>query len=142
LLEDGTYPVPERTREEAVDTLVAKAQELESLVESLVTAARIEGGTLPRNPVRLDVGQAVRDAADRARPRARLEGARIELRVPAGGPAGRADRGHVARILDNLLNNALTYSQSPACVTLELRATDPIEVAVEDRGHGIPADPH
>jgi signal transduction histidine kinase len=53
-----------------------------------------------------------------------------------------ADRGHVARILDNLLNNALTYSPSPACVTLELRATDPIEVAVEDRGSGIPADQH
>src|SRR5204862_4673496 len=64
MLEDGTYPVPDRTRAEAVDTLVAKAQELESLVESLVTAARIEGGTLPRRPVRLDAAQAVREAAD------------------------------------------------------------------------------
>jgi len=52
----------------------------------------------------------------------------------------RADRGHVARILDNLLNNALTYSESPASVTVELRPRDPIEVAVEDLGQGIPPD--
>src|SRR5262249_55384434 len=41
LLEDGTYPVPDRTRAEAVETLVSKAQELESLVESLVMAVRL-----------------------------------------------------------------------------------------------------
>ncbi|HEY7201503.1 MAG TPA: GAF domain-containing protein [Candidatus Dormibacteraeota bacterium] len=140
MLEDGTYPVPERTRSEAVDTLVAKAQELESLVESLVLAARLEGGTVLRVPVRLDLGGAVREAAERARPRAHLEGATIEQRVPKGAAVVSADRDHVARILDNLLNNALTYSPHPAHVTLELRPGDPVEVAVHDRGHGIPAD--
>ena len=142
LLEDGTYPVPDRTREEAVDTLVRKAQELESLVETLVTAARLEGGTLPSAAAPLDVGEAVREAIERVRPRARLEGAEIELRAPEGGVVARADRGHVARILDNLLNNALTYSESPASVTVELRRRDPVEVAVRDLGQGIPADHH
>jgi signal transduction histidine kinase len=142
MLEDGTYPVPVRTREEAVDTLVAKAQELETLVEALVVAARLEGGTLPRDAGALDVAQAVRDAAERIRPRARLEGAAIELRLPDRPVAATADGGHVARILDNLLNNALTYSQQPACVVLELRAGDPVEVAVRDSGLGIPADQH
>jgi signal transduction histidine kinase len=47
LLEDGTYPVPDRTRAEVVDTLVSKAQDLESLVDSLVMAARLEGRSLP-----------------------------------------------------------------------------------------------
>ena len=143
MLEDGTYPVPERTREEAVETLVAKAQELETLVESLVMAARLEGGTLPRTPVALDVGRAVREAAERARPRARLENASIELRLPGGvRPVASADAGHVARILDNLLNNALTHSAGPARVTMEVRSSDAIEVAVSDRGQGIPADQH
>jgi signal transduction histidine kinase len=142
LLEDGTYPVPDRTREEAVDTLVQKAQELESLVETLVMAARLEGGTLPSVVAPIDVAQAVREAVERARPRARLEGARIDVRAPEGGVVARADRSHVARILDNLLNNALTYSESPACVTVELRPRDPVEVAVRDLGHGIPPDHH
>jgi signal transduction histidine kinase len=138
LLEDGTYPVPERTRAEAVQTLVSKAQELESLVESLLMATRLEGGTLPSTTVELDVRQAVREAVDRVKPRARLEGARIDVRAPDRGLVARADRGHVARILDNLLNNALNYSPNPASVTVELRSSDPVEVAVADQGHGIP----
>jgi signal transduction histidine kinase len=142
LLEDGTYPVPDRTREEAIETLVQKAQELESLVETLVMAARLEGGTLPSAAAQLDVSQAVREAVERARPRARLEGAQIDVRAPESGVVARADGGHVARILDNLLNNALTYSESPACVTVELRPDDPVEVAVRDLGQGIPADHH
>jgi GAF domain-containing protein len=47
LIEDGTFPVPERTREEAVETLVSKARELEKLLDSLVTAARLESRSLP-----------------------------------------------------------------------------------------------
>jgi signal transduction histidine kinase len=142
LLEDGTYPVPDRTREEAVDTLVRKAQELESLVETLVTAARLEGGSLPRSIAPLDVAQAVREAVERVRPRARLEGAQIDVRAPECDVVARADGGHVARILDNLLNNALTYSESPASVTVELRPRNPVEVAVRDLGQGIPPDHH
>ncbi|HEY4025098.1 MAG TPA: GAF domain-containing protein [Candidatus Dormibacteraeota bacterium] len=142
LLEDGTYPVPDRTRAEAVDTLVSKAQELESLVESLVVAARLDGGTLPRSDGEMDVGQAVREAVGRILPRARLEEARIDLRIPELGVVARADRGHVARILDNLLNNAVTHSPQPASVSIELRQCDPVEVAVRDQGHGIPADQH
>jgi signal transduction histidine kinase len=142
LLEDGTYPVPDQTREGPVETLVSKAQELESLVETLVMAARLEGGTLPNASTELDMAQAVREAVERARPRARLEGARIDVRTPARGVVASADSDHVARILDNLLNNALTYSEGPASVTVELRPDDPIEVAVRDFGQGIPPDHH
>ncbi len=142
LLEDGTYPVPDRTREEAVETLVAKAQELESLVEVLVLSARLDGGSLPRSAVPMDVGRAVREAVDRAYPRARLENASIEVRVPASGPVASADEGHVARILDNLLNNALNYSPTPAHVVVEVREGPPVEVAVRDRGNGIPPGEH
>jgi hypothetical protein len=47
LLEDGSHPIPDRTPAEVVDTLVSKAKDLESLVDSLVMAARLEGRSLP-----------------------------------------------------------------------------------------------
>lgn len=142
LLEDGTYPVPDRTRVEVVDTLVAKAQELESLVEALLTTARLDVGTPFSSRTELDLGQCVRDAEVRLRPRARLEGARVDVRLPADDLWAPADRGQVARILDNLLNNALTYSVRPATVEIEVRPGPPVEVAVRDGGHGIPAEQH
>jgi len=142
LLEDGTYPVPDRTRAEAVETIVGKAQELESLVELLVVAARLEGGGLPHAADELDMVREVAEALERVRPRARLEGARLSTRVRGGQHAATADRAHVALILNNLLNNALTYSPAPADVTVEVRDGEAVEVAVLDRGHGIPSDEH
>jgi len=143
LLEDGTYPVPDRTRAEAVETLVSKAQELESLVESLVMAARLEGRSLPLAVGELDMAHEVAEAVERARPRARLERARLSARQIGSGGVAAADRSHVALILNNLLNNALTYSPVPAEVTVEVRGVDDaVEVAVVDRGHGIPLEQH
>jgi signal transduction histidine kinase len=140
LLEDGTYAVPERTREEAVPTLVAKAEELESLVEVLLTTARLDVGGLPRSAVELDLVEAVREAVERLVARARLEMARVEVELPDHPVLTRADRDHVARILDNLLNNALSYSSLPATVTITLRPGDPVAIAVRDRGRGIPTE--
>jgi signal transduction histidine kinase len=139
LLEDGTYPVPDRTRDDVVQTLVGKALELDALVETLVLSARAEAGALPAAPCPLDVCAEVREATARIAARARLEGARLELTLPEPRVGAYADRDHVAHILDNLLNNALTYSQRPARVTVEVRAGDPVAIAVNDLGLGIPA---
>ena len=142
MLEDGTYEVPDRTRAEAVDILVVKAQELEALVEAVLTTARLEVGRVPRAPARLDAAEAVQQALARIAPRARLEGASVRALLPDAEVPVRADRGHVARILDSLLDNALTYSPAPADVVVAVRraAPDGVEVAVRDRGAGIPAE--
>jgi signal transduction histidine kinase len=141
MLEEGTYAVPENIRE-VISILAVKAQELESLVEALLLTARLETGSVPRAAARLDVGGAVRDALDRIAPRARLEGARLECGLSDGELVAWADRGQVARILDNLLNNALTYSHPPADITVTVRRGEALEVVVEDRGMGIPPDQH
>jgi signal transduction histidine kinase len=50
-----------------------------------------------------------------------------------------ADRGHVTAVLQNLVNNALTYGSAPVRLTAA-RHEDQVEVAVQDNGPGIPAD--
>src|SRR4030088_1944797 len=142
MLEDGTYEVPADVLDEVVGTLVVKARELDTLVEALLTMAKLAVGALRRRAGDLDVADTVRQALDRLTPRARIEGARIEARLPDRVPWVRADRDHLARILDNLLNNALTYSRPPAEVTVVVRAGDGVEIVVRDRGLGIPAEQH
>jgi signal transduction histidine kinase len=134
--------VPTEVRDEVVSTLVVKTCELEGLVEALLTTAKLDAGALPRTASVLDVTDTVRQAVDRLTPRARIEGASIEARLPERVLEVRADRDHVARILDNLLNNALTYSRQPAEVMVVVRATDWVEIVVRDHGLGIPADQH
>lgn len=121
----------------AVVAMTAKAAELEELADLLITAARLESADPPRELTVFDVFEAVKLALERIAPRAWLEQADVVV-LPTTGPVWvHADRGHVVRILTNLLNNGLTYSDPPADVGVEVRASSPVEVAVHDRGWGI-----
>ena len=108
-------------------------------MEALLTTAKLEAGTLSRSASELDVVDAVRQAMERLRPRARIEGARVEARLPGRPVRVRADRDHLARILDNLLNNALTYTRRTPEVAIRVtRDGTRALVRVEDNGIGIP----
>ncbi len=140
LIEDGTYPVPPATRDGAVSIIAAKAQELDSLIDVLQTASRLANGLLPVQPARFELGSAVDEAVSEVAGRARLEWATVETAFIDGPVHVTADRGHVVRIVANLLHNALTYSTRPAKVTIEVRRRTHAEVIVRDRGIGIAAD--
>ena len=69
-----------------------------------------------------------------------LVGATVNRRLPDQAVQVVADPEHIARVLDNLLNNALTYSKRTPVVTIELESGDPALVRVRDNGVGIPPD--
>jgi len=123
--------------------------ELERLVDELLTAARLElGQSAPGapalRPATVEAGVLVATAAERflaVHPEHRLDAA-------ASDSAGKleADPGLVARVLNNLLDNAAKYS-APAAGWVRLAVEgSPVEVTftVEDQGAGIaPEDlPH
>jgi signal transduction histidine kinase len=140
LLRDA--PADDSIRAGAVVAMTAKAAELEELADILVTAARLESADPPLEPTVFNVFDAVKLALERIAPRAWLEEADVVV-LPSTGPVWvRADRGHVVRILTNLLNNGLTYCDRPAEVGVEVRALSPVEVAVHDRGWGIAPEHH
>jgi len=139
MLREGSFgPVPERW-EPALQILMAKSDELGHLVEDLLLAARLDTGQVPSLAAPVDLNQLVAAAVDRARPRARslavdlrFEGARRPL-VVSGDPA------HLARILDALLSNALTFAGEQRWARARVRpATGGLaRVEVEDRGLGV-----
>jgi signal transduction histidine kinase len=123
---------------EVARVMDAKAEELDALADILVSAGRLEFGETLRKPIVFDLHEAVATAVERVEARAQLEGATVQV-LPAGHPiCVHADRCQTARVLTNLLGNALTYSRPPAEVAVEVRASSPAEVAVHDRGVGIP----
>jgi signal transduction histidine kinase len=136
MLRDGSLTQwPEFER--AVTAMELKAGELDDLAGILVTAARLETSNLPLDPTAFDVADAVADAVERVQARAQLDQTEIEV-YRADQPLWViADREQVTRILTNLLNNGLAYNTAPLQVTVVIRATSPIEVAVVDNGEGI-----
>ena len=108
------------------------------LVDDLVDLSRMETGTLRTSPETIDLKAVVAGAAEHAR---RAHGEHeILVELPTDLPRVSADPDQVARVFENLLDNAVKYSPPgvPVRVTGGVggnRAT----VRVIDRGPGIPA---
>ena len=113
---------------------------LHRLVADLLHTARLdEGGTpLVRAPV--DLATIVRDCIEAARPAALRSG--VEL-AAVGLPTSlvlMADRERLAQVVDNLLSNALKYTQAGGGVRVSLAVDgDRAELCVVDTGIGIAA---
>jgi HAMP domain-containing protein/signal transduction histidine kinase len=139
MLQDGS--IPPSKAEQPLRVLMGKATELNSIVDDLLTAARIEGGTVPTDAKTLDLREMARQAIGRAEARAGLLRAEILYGEPDEPIAVTADREQLARIIDNLVNNALTYSAGRPWVklTVTTEGGGPA-LTIEDRGVGIARD--
>jgi len=141
MLQEGTFGPGPQTWERPLKILFAKSEELGHLVDDLLLAARLETSRVATSAAPVDLNQVGGAAVQRVRPRAReleadlrFEGARRPIVVAA-------DPDHLARILDALLANALTYSGDRPWVRVRVRPATGgrARVEVEDRGHGIAA---
>ncbi|HLH70181.1 MAG TPA: HAMP domain-containing sensor histidine kinase [Candidatus Dormibacteraeota bacterium] len=140
LAERSASDLSEQEWERSLGVIATKTAELEGLVEMLVTRSLLGRNLLRPSIDAFDVVEAVRDATAGVDARALEEGATIELPLGLPPVLVQADRRQVVRILSNLLNNALTYSVPPARVSVIVRRRIQVEVAVQDRGIGIPPD--
>jgi len=135
MLQDGTLDPQQWTG--PVQMLTLKAIELNKIVNDLMMAARMEGGDLAVESVTLDLCESLQEAVTRAQARVALSQAQLSSKVPKHPVLVQADREHVARILDNLIDNALTYSIGPPVVALTVSNRGEPQVVVEDQGPGI-----
>jgi signal transduction histidine kinase len=119
--------------------------ELEHLVNDIMLAARLDiaSGRMTRftTPLRLEETEArsILDAAE-ARFRKEHPGRRLDVVADDELPAIPADRAMLRRVIDNLLDNAVKYSDASG--TVRLRARDSgggLEVEVADEGRGVDA---
>jgi signal transduction histidine kinase len=140
MMEDGTLGRPPRDWLSPLDTLRAKTNELETLISELLIASRLEAGTVPVHQGQVELREAAFAAIERIQPRASLLGARLTHRFPDEPVRGMGDVDHVGRILDNLLNNALSYSLQAPRVTLVVHGGEDTRIEVRDRGPGVPPE--
>lgn len=138
MLLDGSFGESPPGWRRPVETIQGKTRELEELIADLLMASRLEAGRLTLSQVEIDLQEAARQAVERAQPRAILMKAKLTQKAaPAPVPA-LADAEHLGRILDNLLNNALTYSPPPGRVQVSMAVGARPGIRVSDSGFGIP----
>jgi signal transduction histidine kinase len=108
---------------------------MKALVESLLTLARLEGGTLPLSRDRV----ALRPLADETIAELAPLAAHHQVRVDVDGDATAwADETQMRILLSNLLSNAIRYNRSGGSVSVALSRTNGhVRVLVTDTGPGL-----
>jgi PAS domain S-box-containing protein len=142
LIESGHFGVTPEAWSRPLWAIGSELSTLEGLVESLVVAARADAEEMKPSMEHVNLADEVESAIRRAQARIELEGASCAFEKPAAPVVAVADPEHLARILDNLIRNALDYSPSPARVELNvIQGIEPM-IIVRDTGIGIPSDAH
>jgi len=74
----------------------------------------------------------------RAEDRARLIAAEVKAEIPDDPVMVVGAERDIGIILDNLLNNGMTFNRPPVRVAVEVASKEPAEVRVIDNGIGVP----
>lgn len=143
---DGAPPPPELAR-----VMLRNARRLERLVEQLLDLERIDAQRFPLRPADLNLASLARDSAMAFEVLAGREHIELETRLDADPVPVRADPDQLARVLGNLLSNALKFTPAGGrvCLALRTRTVDEAsgddsireaELSVADTGPGVPAE--
>ena len=143
MLADGSLGDDPVARRRSVEILTAKTRELKNMVDQLLEASRLESFARRAPQSQIDLRDVIRQAVDRARARADLLDAEIATDLSAQPVPVNADAIELGRVLDNLINNALTYTLRPPRVSITVSTEDTQGIVrVADNGVGIPETEH
>jgi two-component system OmpR family sensor kinase len=134
-------------RSHYVSEIAADLRELETIIDDVLTAARLDlsqrrasaVGPVLRKQL-IDPKNMVEQLAERFRDR--TQGRAVQIRAAETTPMLYADPTLLRRAIDNLLDNANKYSEQETPITIQVspKNAETVEIVVEDEGIGIEAD--
>jgi two-component system, OmpR family, phosphate regulon sensor histidine kinase PhoR len=140
--EGGNAPDPAELRD-YLNIVHREAEQLSTLVEDLLSLARMDSDELHLDVVPIVAGEVVEEVYGTMAPLARRERQVTLIRKVAPMlPLILADRQRLVQVLLNLIRNAITYTPQGGIVsiTVERADTNYLALVVADTGIGIPND--
>ena len=139
MLGEGALGPPPPAWETPISVLNAKTLELDKIVGDLLEASRLEISIEDGERGTVDMRRVITDAVYRAHGRAELLAGDIRSELPQEPVLVDGSSDQLGRVLDNLINNALTYTRRQPEVAVKLSTEGKrAMVRVEDNGVGIP----
>jgi PAS domain S-box-containing protein len=145
IVREGAFGPPPDGWQASLRTLDAKAAELRRLVDDLLLAARLETGRLDTTLQAMDLREIAAQSAQAAEQAVQAgPGELFQLDLPPRPVPVRGDREQLSRLVDHLVNNALSYGREGerpwARIAVEVwPEASQARVVVEDQGRGLPA---
>ena len=140
LLSNGTPMTPEMEKK-YIDIAYTKAKRLEKLIEDLFGFTKMNYGKLTMHVAQVDVVKLLSQLLEEFYPSFVDKNLSYELQSNVPAKVITADGNLLARLFDNLINNAIKYGADGKRIMVKLHADDEIvTVSVINYGYVIPAD--
>ncbi len=128
----------EADRRSYLEIIDRHARRLANIVNDLLDLARLERPEYKLELGEVDVGVVVRRMLADARARFEEKRLVVAQRI-SGDPRAWADAGALEQVLQNLIDNAIKYTDAGGRIELEVETqADAVQVRVRDSGVGIP----
>jgi signal transduction histidine kinase len=126
---------------EYAETILSSGQHLLDLVNQVLDMAKIESGRLTLNVGPVELRELISDVARGHRAHAESKGLTLTEHYADGLPASVAcDSTRLRQVLNNLLDNAVKFTQRGGIDIEVARTGDNLRFTVRDTGPGIPPD--
>jgi signal transduction histidine kinase len=140
LIADGTFgTVPEKVVETS-GKIKESADRLISLVNNLLDLRRIEEGRMEFTFEQTDTGLLVEQTVNDVRPLAERKHLSLTFDRPDGKLPAALDLMKFRQVIQNLVENAIKYTERGGITVGTARADDDIVITVSDTGRGMAAD--
>ncbi|MEW6708920.1 MAG: PAS domain-containing sensor histidine kinase [Candidatus Riflebacteria bacterium] len=115
---------------------------LNSMISSILNFARMEAGKLKFDLVGQRINSMINDTVDSMKPISDKSQVEVIAECPGELPWVLVDAELINRVLINLIDNAIKFSEPGTIVSIkaELTSSDQVKVSVNDQGCGIPED--
>jgi PAS domain S-box-containing protein len=134
-------PEPERRSQKALGVIHRAATRMNRLIQDLMDVALLEAGQLTIERVRLSAGGLIDEAVDMQRPLASSASLELRVEVNPGVAEVWGDRDRLLQVFENLIGNAIKFTQAGGRVTAGATARgNEVVFWVADTGRGIPSE--
>lgn len=137
-LKDGVAEQPER-RERAISALADTSERLLRLVQDLMELAKLDLNELPLNKKPVNLADLLTASIQSHEAEAAASGIILHPLYTSSAPMITADPDRITQVIDNILQNAISYAGEGAEVTTSIENTNPVIINIRDTGKGISA---
>lgn len=119
----------------------SNTQRLQNLVDSILSVTRLEAGGEELHLVPINLVNMLREAVGRVAPYVKRYNIKMKAVSPDELPAVLADETQIDRVLANLIDNAMKYTQEDGEITVAAEASEKeVVISVTDTGPGVPEE--
>ena len=140
LLKDKRYDNPAQL-EEYVNISYGKAEKLKSLIEDLFEYTKLTGDTIKLNRQVVSLDEMLEQLMDELVPVCEENDLTLVKTFPPEKVMVHVDVDKTVRVFENLLMNAIKYSDKPGTIQIRLlKAGNKVTVTIENKGEPIPQE--